>query len=248
MTDEYEGSTDMQRNNPFSLAGLLAAIVASVPLAFFIGVGGAIVTAMAGAIASLATKAALLHVQQAQYRATFGEQQLEGILDSSQLDSPRIEPPAPPRHLRLVPMIVSLVVTLGAAGIVVAITGGVGFNLALEDPLQPSNPQTSTQQQNTKPSPTQTEPVDTEQDYWQPDDSTFGQVTESYYGNDYDMGYDTPIDSPTATEQNAPQPDASVPTQDQTPVQTTEPVVEQPLQEQAPTVMETTTTTEATVA
>lgn len=127
----------MQEKPSFSFAGYVTAIAAALPTALYAGIGGAFVSAVAGSVGSTIVNVAFARAAQAAESLYGGEQQLEGVLDSSQLGNMRQEIPASVRFARqrVASIIVSLAITLATSGIVSMATNGIGINFYLGDPF-----------------------------------------------------------------------------------------------------------------
>lgn len=125
---------DKQELRAFITTGLATALVASIPMVFAIGIGGALVSAVSGAIVSAIVGTVRKRIAQNARAALESHTQLEGVLDSSQLDETAVEPEdvVPfARHGKIMAVVISLVASIVTGGIVNAVTGGTGINFYL---------------------------------------------------------------------------------------------------------------------
>lgn len=113
-----------------SLAGYATSLVVALPTALYSGIGGAIVSAVTGSVATGVTNALFSRAIRSADELAAGSVQLEGVLDSSQLDQTRNESASVTLALRqrIVSVAVSAVVTLATSGIVALATNGAGIN------------------------------------------------------------------------------------------------------------------------
>lgn len=127
----YEQKTAL---GPLVGAGAASALVAAIPLFFWVGIGGALVSAVVGAAASTVASAVLVRVQNGAREALEPHAQLAGVLDSSQLDgdTDALEDAVPLADKgRLLAVAVALSMSLATGCIVAAATGGMGINFYL---------------------------------------------------------------------------------------------------------------------
>lgn len=130
-----------------SLAGYATSLVVALPTALYSGIGGAIVSAVTGSVATGVTNALFSRAIRSADELAAGSVQLEGVLDSSQLDQTRNESASVTLALRqrIVSVAVSAVVTLATSGIVALATNGAGINFNMWTGTQ--QPTTTTQVQ-----------------------------------------------------------------------------------------------------
>lgn len=169
---------------PKGTAIVLAIIAAIVPI-YWTGIGGALIAACVGVAAAIIASSAFSKGANESERSLEGSVQLEGVLDSSQLDAmdggpkPQVRS-IPERNGKLV-IVIALVASLLTSGIVLATTGGRGIHFYLgTSPFSATTP-TKT---NKVPQKTQTTNPTDEQYGW---DDTY---TEEWYYPDetYDEG------------------------------------------------------------
>lgn len=120
------------RSSIFS--GIATALVASLPQIFWVGIGGALVSAVMGSVISSVAGVATSRITQKAREAVKAQTQITGVLDSSQLgvDERAIEEKLPfAGRGKVVTIAVSLVTSLVTGMIVSAVTHGTGINFYL---------------------------------------------------------------------------------------------------------------------
>ncbi len=120
----------------FIATGCTVAIGCAIPIGFFLGIGGALVSAVVAILATCVVGVIRNRIAQNTQQSFEGHTQIQGVLDSSQLGMDEDEPAAQDvvpfaRHGKLVAAAISLAFCLVTAGIVGAATRGVGINFYL---------------------------------------------------------------------------------------------------------------------
>ena len=127
----------------FITTGCVSAIIAAIPLAFAIGIGGALVSAVTGVVVSSVVGIVRNRMAQNAKEALSAHTQIQGVLDSSQLDggapSPEEIVPFAGRG-KVVAVVISLVSSLATGAIVGALTHGTGINFYLGELPTASKP------------------------------------------------------------------------------------------------------------
>jgi hypothetical protein len=191
--------------------GIVAACLVSLAMAFFTGLGGALISMVVGIVTCVIVSSILSNGLSYEREDMLGSAQLEGVLDSSQLDGPNQYDEAQlPNRLRQCGRIVvaaSFVAALASSGLVLAATGGSGFRVWLGGfSLFP----TTTQQEQKKPTNTKETTNNTRQNTDESDDVYYEEWTH-YPEEDYEEDYwdyeepqqNTPESTPT---ENTPTP------------------------------------------
>lgn len=228
------------------IAGLVASLVVSLALCYWIGIGGALLATVVGTVAAAIASGAVGKAEQEEVQMAQGAEQLEGVLDSSQLGDDGYTVPSPQAmdaRRRRFAVAAAIALALLTAGGVQLATRGAGIHFYLGAPFLG----TQYQRENKVPQ-RDGDSVSTSTEQWSQDD------TYTYY----DTGEPTQEFSDTA-QQEAPQ---ETYTQEQTapvpqPTEQTQPTTdttgrgesaptETPTQ--APTQQETHAPTEATPA
>ncbi len=120
------------RSSVFS--GIATALIASLPQIFWVGIGGALVSAVMGSVVSSVAVVATSRITQKAREAAKAQTQITGVLDSSQLgvDERAIEEKLPfAGRGKVVTIAVSLVTSLVTGMIVSGVTHGTGINFYL---------------------------------------------------------------------------------------------------------------------
>ena len=133
-----------QEIRAFIVTGCIVAIVCAIPLGFFIGIGGALVSCVAGIVATCIAGVIRNRIAQNAKQSLEAHTQIQGVLDSSQLGKEEGEPTTQEvlpfaRRGKLVAAAISLAFCLISAGIVGAATHGVGINFYLGGTPQATN-------------------------------------------------------------------------------------------------------------
>lgn len=179
------------------VSGVVTALIVSIPQIIWVGIGGALVSAVMGSVVSSAAGVATSRITQKAQEALRAQTQITGVLDSSQLgvDERAIEKKLPFKGRgKVVTIAVSLVTSLVTGMIVAAVTSGTGINFYLGG--MPTVTQSTSASNNTS--------ADTEsqnQQDWQP------EVTITHYDTDAEATSETSLPSlPTqddATDQGS---------------------------------------------
>ena len=159
----------------FVLVGCGVALVCAIPLGFVIGIGGALVCAVVGIAATCIACALRNRVAKSAQQSLKGHTQIQGILDSSQLDAD--EPAAQEilpfaRRGKLIAAVISLAFCLASGAVVGVATRGTGINFYLGN-----TPQSSTNKKASSSSSSATTSKNTSGD-------------SQDWSEDYDSGYD----------------------------------------------------------
>lgn len=192
--------------------GILAACLVSLAMAFFTGLGGALISIVVGIVTCVIVSSMLSNGLSLEREDMLGSAQLEGVLDSSQLDGPsQYDDAQLPTRLQQCGRIVvaaSVIAALASSGIVLAATGGSGFRVWLGGfSLFP----TTTQQEQKKPTNNTRDSTSSTRQYTDESDDVYYEEWTHYPEEDYEEDYtdyeepqqNTPESSPT---ENTPAP------------------------------------------
>lgn len=160
------------RSSVFS--GIVTALIVSLPQIFWVGIGGALVSAVMGSVVSSVAGMATSRITQKAREAARAQTQITGVLDSSQLgvDEQAIEEKLPfAGRGKVVTIAVSLVTSLVTGMIVSGVTHGTGINFYL------GGMPTTTQSAASSSASTDTESQG--QQDWQPEVTTTHYDTET---------------------------------------------------------------------
>lgn len=196
---------DLRREmRTFIITGCVVAIVCAIPIGFFVGIGGTVVSAVVGILATCVIGIIRNRVAQNAQQTLEGQTQIQGVLDSSQLGKGEGEPASQEvvpfaRHGKLVAAAISLAFCLVTAGIVGAATNGVGINFYLG-----AAPQVSTNKNASSTSSSTKRTTKDTQEQSQ-NDNTYGDTVETWYPPEEEV----PQNTGAGQQQSSPEPSPS---------------------------------------
>ena len=193
-----------QETRAFMLAGCAGALVCSIALGFVVGIGGALVSAVAGIAATCIACAIRNRIAKNAQRSLQGHTQIQGILDSSQLDAgdqASVETIPFARRGKLVAAAISLTFCLTAGAIVGVATRGTGINFYLGQTPKENTSKNATSSK-TNASSTKSTPSDS-QDWGETYDSDY-DVVETWYPPEEEATQNPTVDQEQPSSDSSP--------------------------------------------
>lgn len=194
------------------VAGLIAALIVSLALCYWIGIGGALLATVVGTVAATIVSGVVGKADEEEAQMAHGAEQLEGVLDSSQLGNDTYLGPSPQamdERGRKVAVIAAIVLALATAGGVQLATRGAGIHFYLGTPLFP----TASQQNKTPQKDAETTtPVQTQEEtYYYEEPEYYEEPTENTWQEPQQESQPTSPSQSQSQEQVAPQPQPEQP-------------------------------------